>query len=85
MIKKVTIRFELDQPEQREAYEILVGRNRHRYRAYVDYIVPAVIAYARQKKEKENVALTEQERALIVNEILQTLQKQDKVYQEPGI
>lgn len=85
MIKKATIRFDLNQPEQREAYEILAGRNCYRYSTYADYIAPAVIAFAHQEESAKKLGLTEQDRKEIVNEILQTLQKQDKASQEPGI
>lgn len=85
MIKKVTIRFKLDQPEHREAYEILVARNRYRYSTYADYIVAALIAYAHQGDVANKVELTEKDKAEIVNEILQTLNKNGNVFQEPGI
>lgn len=85
MIKKVTIRLNLDQPDQRETYEILAGRNCYRYRTYADYIVQAVIKYAHREEAEKILELTERDRKEIVKEILHTLHKQDKASQEPGI
>lgn len=85
VIKKLTVRFQMDNANHRQAYETLVERNHHRYRAYADYIAPAVIAYAMQEEEGRKVTLAERYKKEIVDEILQVLKPKDKKEQEPGI
>lgn len=85
MIKKMTIRFNLEDEQQRRAVEILALRNRNRYRSMADYIVPAVIEYADQNEQVRTRQLSGQDVKLMVREILLELEGRNDPPQEPGI
>lgn len=85
MVKKMMIRFNLEDEQHRLAYEILVGRNRCRYKALADYVVPSVIEYAKHAEEKKSLLLSEQDKEQMVKEILRELERKNQLSHEPGI
>lgn len=85
MIKKVTIRFNLDDEQHRSAYEILAERNRCRYKSFADYVVPAVIQFADQAEDRKSAVLSELDRQLVIKEILNELDEKSRQMHEPGI
>ena len=85
MVKKMMIRFNMEDEQHRLAYEILVGRNRCRYKALADYVVPAVIEYAKHAEEKKSLLLSEQDKEQMVKEILRELERKNQLPHEPGI
>lgn len=85
MIKKMTIRLELEDEQHRTAYEILMARNRHKYRAFADYIVPAVIDFNEREEKNNRMKFTENEKQQIIAEILQELNARQKEKQEPAV
>lgn len=85
MIKKMTIRFNLEDEQHRRAVEILAVRNRSIYRSMADYIVPAVIEYADQNEQIRTRQLSGQDMKQMVREILLELEGRNDPPQEPGI
>ena len=85
MVKKMMIRFNMEDEQHRLAYEILVGRNRCRYKALADYVVPSVIEYAKNAKEQKSLLLSEQDKEQMVKEILRELERKNQLSHEPGI
>lgn len=85
MIKKMTIRFNLEDEQHLRAVEILAVRNRSRYRSMADYIVPAVIEYADQNEQIRTRQLSGQDMKQMVREILLELEGRNDPPQEPGI
>ena len=85
MIKKMTIRFNLEDEQHRRAVEILAVRNRSRYRSMADYIVPALIEYADQNEQVRTWQLSGKDMKQIVKEILFELERRNDPPQEPGI
>lgn len=83
VIKKSTIRFDLENTLHRQAYEILVSRNCFKYKTIADYIAPAVIEYA--KLDEEKTLLEKLDKQKLIWEILKELEERTVRKQEPGI
>ena len=85
MVRKMTNRFNMDNEIHRMAVEILLSRNRMKYKALEDYMVPAVLSFANQKESGEILRLSEQDKRQIIAEIVRELDRKYRLPQEPGI
>ena len=85
MIKKLTVRLDLDKEDHQLAYELLTVRDRKKYRSFADYIVPAVLRYQQQNGQIGYRFLSEQEKQQLLLEIFQELKKEKEKRYEPGI
>lgn len=85
MVKKMLVRFNLDDEQHRKAVEILTIRSRVKYRSLADYIVPAVLEYASKNESESSVQISEQTKSAVIAEIIRELEKRNYKLSEPGI
>lgn len=85
MIKKITIRVDMDDEQHRQAMEILKGRNKSKHKSMTEYIVSAIIEFEKLSGKTQPMQLSEQDKQQIIKEVLQGLDEKRGMWREPGI